>query len=123
MRLDEWNGLGFLAAAFVQTRHLRPAFLPNFTGGDCFFAGYRVFCRYVTAEERELQGLRIIRSDTDKKMMTTTGTVLAHYNYQARLEFKRNESGRGPTWLDRESATLCESEPCPQRPPRRRERQ
>ena len=73
LRVDEWNGLGFLAAAFVQTRGLRPALFPAFTGGDYFFAGYRVFCRYVTPTSRELRGLRIIRSDTDKRLMVKIG--------------------------------------------------
>lgn len=79
--LDEWNGLGFLAAAFVQTRGLRPVLFPGFMRGDYFFAGYRVFCRYRARDGRELRGLKIIRSDTDKRLMTTLGNLLAHYNY------------------------------------------
>jgi hypothetical protein len=81
LRLDEWNGLGFLAAAFVQARHMRPALLPKFIGRSYFFGGYRVFCRYVTRQGRELRGLRIIRSDTDKGLMVAVGDLLTHYNY------------------------------------------
>ena len=81
LRLDEWNGWGFLAAAFVQTRRMRPAFLPRFAGASYFFSGYRLFCRYTTREGRELRGLRILRSDTDKKRMVRLGNLLTHYNY------------------------------------------
>lgn len=89
--IDEWNGMGFFAAAFVQASQLRPVFLPAFAGGKYFFGGYRVFCRYTTIEGRELRGLRIIRSDTDKSSMVALGNLLAHYNYQpARIDIQRN---------------------------------
>jgi len=81
LHLDEWNGLGFLAAAFVQTRGLRPVLFPKFAGRSYFFGGYRVFCRFVTADGKELRGLKIIRSDTDNKIMVAFGNLLAHYNY------------------------------------------
>jgi hypothetical protein len=90
LRLDEWNGFGFLAAAFVQAGGLRPVLLPKFAGRSYFFAGYRVFCRYVTKDGRELRGLRIIRSDTDKRLMVATGYLLTHYNYHpAKVEVQR----------------------------------
>jgi hypothetical protein len=81
LRLDEWKGLGFFAAAFVQTRHMRPALLPRFAGASYFFAGYRLFCRYSTVDCRELRGLQILRSDTDATMMAAVGNLLTHYNY------------------------------------------
>ena len=88
--LDEWNGLGFLAAAFVQTRGLRPVLFPKFAGSSYFFGGYRVFCRFVTRDGKELRGLKIVRSDTDKKMMVTLGNLLAHYNYHlAEVDLRR----------------------------------
>src|SRR4051794_17974651 len=43
LALDTHRGLGFVAAAFVQTRALRPVFLPRCCGRDFFLAGYRVF--------------------------------------------------------------------------------
>lgn len=90
LRLDEWNGFGFLAAAFVQTRHMRPALLPSFAGASYFFAGYRLFCRYRTVDGRELRGLRILRSDTDARMMATAGNLLTHYNYHvAKVNMQR----------------------------------
>jgi len=81
LRVDEWNGLGFLAAAFVQAFHMRPTILPRFVGANYFFAGYRVFCRYRTNDGRELRGLRILRSYTDKMLMVRAGNLLTHYNY------------------------------------------
>jgi hypothetical protein len=91
LRLDDWKGLGFLAAAFVQTRHMRPALLPSFAGASYFFGGYRLFCRYRSVGGRELRGLRILRSDTDAKMMATVGNLLTHYNYHAaKVDVQRN---------------------------------
>lgn len=91
LRLDEWSGLGFVAAAFVQTRGLRPVLFPKFANRSYFFAGYRVFCRFVTRDGKELRGLKIIRSDTDKKLMVKIGNLLAHYNYHlAEVDVQRN---------------------------------
>ena len=93
LRLDEWNGYGFLAVAFVQTHHLRPAILPVQFGRSFFLIGYRVFARYRCSNGRELRGLRILRSDTDKKTMAVFGNLLTHYNYgSTRLEIKRRAS-------------------------------
>lgn len=93
LRLDKWNGLGFLAAAFVRTRLLRPVLFPKFAGRSYFFGGYRVFCRFITKDGKELRGLKIIRSDTDKKLMVTVGNLLAHYNYHlAKVDVQREAS-------------------------------
>lgn len=91
LRLDEWRGLGFLAAAFVQTRHLRPAAMPSFLGQRIFFSGYRVFSRYRRRDGRSLRGLRILRSDTDRRSMVVMGNLLTRYSYRwARVEIERN---------------------------------
>jgi hypothetical protein len=91
LRLDEWNGYGFLAVAFVQTKHLRPAILPSFLGQNFFLIGYRVFCRYRCRNGRNLRGLLILRSDTDRKVMAVLGNLLTHYNYQiAQVEIERS---------------------------------
>ena len=93
LRLDEWNGYGFLAVAFVQTHHLRPAILPSQFGRSFFLIGYRVFARYRSPNGRELRGLRILRSDTNKKAMAIFGNLLTHYNYgSARVEVRRSAS-------------------------------
>ena len=77
LRLDEWNGLGFLAIALVATEGLRPAFLPPFCGADFFLAGYRVFTRC----GESLRGLRILRSYANRRLMIWGGNLLTHYDY------------------------------------------
>jgi hypothetical protein len=82
MSLDAWEGLGFAAAAFVQTRSLRPEVMPSWCGRDFFLAGYRVFVKHRTREGRTLRGLRILRSDSDRRAMVWGGNLLTHYNYR-----------------------------------------
>jgi len=91
LRLDEHQGHGFVAVAMVQTRRLRPAGLPAFVGRDFFLTGYRVFARLTTGEGRELRGLRILRSDTDSRVMKLFGNLLTHYNYH-RITVKHRRS-------------------------------
>jgi len=94
--LDVWNGWGFVAIALVQTRALRPAGLPARLGQDFFLSGYRVFTRLPLASGRTLRGLKILRSDTDRRLMAAFGNLLTHYGYhraQVRL-------GRTPDALD-----------------------
>lgn len=69
LELDTYDGFGFLAIAMVQTRELRPAFLAPAFGLNFFLAGYRIFTRYRTPNGRTLRGLRILRSDTDRRSM------------------------------------------------------
>lgn len=92
LTLDTYEGRGFLAIAMVQTRGLRPTFMPRFVGQDFFLTGYRVFVRHqdpVTG--RRLRGLRILRSDTNKRLMAFWGNRLTHYNYQvAEVAYARN---------------------------------
>ena len=82
LTLDTFGGFAFLAIALVRTRDLRPAFLPANLGLDFCLSGYRVFTRYRTAAGRELRGLRILRSDTDRLAMALGGNLLTRYNYQ-----------------------------------------
>lgn len=82
LAIDEFNGLGFLAVAMVQTQELRPAILPAFCGRDFFLSGYRVFVRFTGKNGRVLRGLRILRSDTDSRLMAGAGNLLTHYNYR-----------------------------------------
>jgi Uncharacterized conserved protein (COG2071) len=90
LTLDRFGDRGFVAVALVQTRNLRPAFLPSFAGLDFFLAGYRIFTRY-DAGGRTLRGLQILRSRTDSRIMTFFGNLLTHYNYsRARVEVKRD---------------------------------
>ncbi|HEX4647094.1 MAG TPA: DUF2071 domain-containing protein [Verrucomicrobiae bacterium] len=91
--LDTFNNHGFVAIAMVQTEGLRPAFCPRAFGRDFFLAGYRIFARYKTITGRTLRGLRILRSDTNRRMMVFFGNRLTHYNYRlAKVDFQaRND--------------------------------
>jgi len=67
--------------AMVQTERLRPDGLPPAFGADFFLAGYRIFARFTPPGGRELRGLRILRSDTDRTLIALSGNLLTHYNY------------------------------------------
>lgn len=85
----ETGEIGFIAIALVQTRALRPAGMPRAFSQDFFLSGYRIFARFRTPSGRGLRGLRILRSDTDKRRMAVSGNLLTHYNYcVARVEFR-----------------------------------
>lgn len=81
LTLDTCRGLGFLAVAMVQTEGLRPVGAPAALGQDFFLTGYRIFSRFRNRKGRSLRGLRILRSDTDKRRMVVGGNLLTHYNY------------------------------------------
>src|SRR5438128_158746 len=73
--LDRW---GFIAAAMVQTRSLRPKGFPTLLGRDFFLVGYRVFVRYVDKAGRILRGLYILGSATDSCFMEAFGNIFTH---------------------------------------------
>lgn len=75
---DKW---AFLAIAMVQTKDLRPKGFPKFMGNDFFLIGYRVFVRYTNNAGKNLRGLYILKSETDKKKMEYMGNIFTHYNY------------------------------------------
>ncbi len=75
---DEW---AFLAVAMVQTHHLRPKGFPKILGHDFFLIGYRVFVRYQNLAGKNIRGLYILKSETDKKKMQCLGNIFTHYNY------------------------------------------
>jgi hypothetical protein len=79
---DLFEGWGFVAAAFVQTRQLRPAWAPGWLAQDFFLAGYRVFARARLPDGRRVRGLRILGSDTDSLRMTLLGNLMTHYGYR-----------------------------------------
>lgn len=90
LTIDAYGKWGFVAIALVQTERLRPTGFPVFAGRDFFLAGYRVFARFETATGAKLRGLRILRSDTDRRMMAMFGNLLTHYNYHvARVRIER----------------------------------
>lgn len=75
---DKW---AFIAIAMVQTKDLRPKGFPKFMGNDFFLIGYRIFVRYTTNAGKNLRGLYILKSETDKKKMEVMGNLFTHYNY------------------------------------------
>lgn len=81
LEMDTYEGHGFLTVAMVWTRHLRPAGFPEALGQDFFLAGYRVFAR-LNDDGRRLRGLRILRSETDKRRMVTLGNLMTGYRYR-----------------------------------------
>jgi hypothetical protein len=97
--LDTYRGFALLAVALVQTKDLRPAFLPAAMGCNFFLSGYRIFTRLAGSAQSK-RGLRILRSDTDHPWMVRAGNLLTHYNYhlcKATLE----ERGREIRWTIR----------------------
>jgi uncharacterized protein YqjF (DUF2071 family) len=75
---EKW---GFVAVAMVTTKHLRPKGFPEFMGNDFFLTGYRIFVRYKDVKGKNLRGLYILKSETDKKKMSFFGNIFTHYNY------------------------------------------
>lgn len=75
---DKW---AFIAIAMVQTKDLRPKGFPKIFGNDFFLIGYRVFVRYKNNAGKNLRGLYILKSETDKKKMQLMGNTFTHYNY------------------------------------------
>ena len=91
LQLDSYEDFGFVAIALVQTEGLRPTFLPAALGQNFFLSGYRIFTRYTTRAGRHLRGLRILRSDTDRRVMAAFGNLLTHYHYRlARVEMRES---------------------------------
>ncbi len=76
---DEW---AFIAVAMVQTTGLRPKGFPKILGNNFFLIGYRIFVRYQNLAGKNLRGLCILKSATDKKKMEFLGNIFTHYNYE-----------------------------------------
>ena len=90
LEIDGYEGFGFITVAMVWTRQLRPGGLPEFLGRDFFLAGYRVFTRLTDEQGRRLRGLRILRSETDKRAMEWLGNLLTGYRYRyVRVAFEQ----------------------------------
>ena len=82
LEIDTYQGLGFVTVAMVWTKNLRPAGFPKIFGQDFLLAGYRVFTRLRDDSGRRLRGLKIVRSETDKRRMVWTGNLLTRYHYR-----------------------------------------
>lgn len=75
---DRW---AFIAVAMVQTKNLRPKGFSKIFGNDFFLIGYRVFVRFTNIAGKDLRGLYILKSETNKKRMEFFGNIFTHYNY------------------------------------------
>lgn len=78
--VDRYCDWGFVAVAMVQTESMRPSALPKWCGQDFFLSGYRIFVKH--HDRRTRRGLRILRSDTNKRRMVLAGNLMTHYNYR-----------------------------------------
>jgi hypothetical protein len=109
LELDTYEGFGFLAIALVQTEHLRPQGLPTWLGRSFFLSGYRVFTRFARPGRPVLRGLRILRSDTDRRSMQVMGNLFTHYGYRyAKVE--QTVSADGGTFAVRVRTTAREAD-------------
>lgn len=75
------NQWAFVAMALVDTTALRPKGFPGFMGNNFFLIGYRIFVRYTNTLGKNLRGLYILKSATNKKKMELLGNIFTHYNY------------------------------------------
>src|ERR1700722_11106352 len=87
---DKW---AFIAVAMIQTKSLRPKGFPKFFGNDFFLIGYRVFVRFTNQAGKNLRGLYILKSETDKKKMEFFGNIFTHYNYTTTDIHQINQNG------------------------------
>jgi hypothetical protein len=87
---DKW---AFVAIAMVQTKALRPKGFPEILGNNFFLIGYRVFVRFRNQAGKNLRGLYILKSETDKKKMQFFGNIFTHYNYTTTDIHQSRQSG------------------------------
>lgn len=71
----------FIAVAMVQTNALRLKGFPKYLGNDFFLIGYRIFVRYTNKKGKNLRGLYILKSETNKKKMEYLGNIFTKYSY------------------------------------------
>jgi len=76
--IDRW---AFIAVAMVQTKNLRPKGFPAILGNDFILIGYRIFVHYTSVSGKQLRGLLILKSETDKKFMEWLGNLFTRYSY------------------------------------------
>ncbi len=99
---DLYEDQGFVAAALVQARGLRPTWMPSCLEQDFFLAGMRVFARGRLPDGRWVRGLRVLGSATDSWRMKWADSVLSHYRYdKIEVQTVRSESRLELTTKDR----------------------
>lgn len=75
---DQW---AFITIAMVSTRDLRPKGWPRWMGNNFFLIGYRAFVRYKNNAGKNLRGLYILKSETNKRKMQIAGNIFTRYHY------------------------------------------
>jgi len=82
LSLDTYkNKWAFIAIAMVQTTGLRPKGFPKLLGNNFFLIGYRIFVRFKNKAGKNLRGLYILKSETNKKKMKMLGNIFTQYKY------------------------------------------
>ena len=92
--LDAFGEFGFVAIALVQTRGMRPFFMPRSFGRDFVLAGIRIFVRHRDGSGRTRRGLHILQSLANSRVMVKAGNLLTHYNYQLMRASMRERDGK-----------------------------
>lgn len=95
---DKW---AFVAIAMVQTKDLRPKGFPRWLGNDFFLIGYRIFVRYTSQAGKNLRGLYILKSETDKKKMEFFGNIFTHYRYTTTDIHQKLQNGTREIYSER----------------------
>lgn len=92
LALDTFNDkYAFIAIALVDTKNLRPKGLPEFIGNDFFLIGCRIFVRYTNNIGKQLRGLYILQSETNKNKMSFLGNIFTHYKYTTTdIDYKKD---------------------------------
>ncbi len=78
---EKKNVWAFIAIAIVDTKDLRPKGFPKFMGKNFILTGYRIFVRYTNNAGKNLRGLYILKSQTNKKAMEYAGNIFTKYAY------------------------------------------
>jgi hypothetical protein len=93
LMLDTVDDFGFVAIAIVQTRRMRPSFMPRCLGRDFLLAGIRLFVKHRDNSGLTRRGLHILQSTADQRVMVTGGNLLTHYNYTLMSGSMRERDG------------------------------
>src|SRR5882724_5189461 len=102
LELDTFNSKwAFIAISMVQTKSLRPKGFPKMLGNDFFLIGYRVFVRFTNQAGKNLRGLYILKSETDKKKMEFFGNIFTHYNYTTTDITQNRQNGTTEIYSDK----------------------
>ncbi|MEZ4792651.1 MAG: DUF2071 domain-containing protein [Gelidibacter sp.] len=103
LQLDTFKDkYAFIAVAMVQTKNLKPKGFPKVLGNDFFLIGYRVFVRYKNHRGKNLRGLYILKSETDKKKMQFFGNIFTHYNYTT-TDIEKHTKNKSTTIISKKS--------------------